>query len=343
MDGWASAAAARASRASRSRALGSRRIGGRQGLQRDSASQPRVLRGVDDAHAAASDFLFQSIRADLAAGSSVGCRARSVSSSGSIAHAGVSRKPSARACVSSSARTSTAVRGIAFPPRASGAARGPSGSEIEGFLEQRRDARPAAHRRECRGRVLALTHPAPGRAMHAPAPSVASRWRGRAHRLGGFFDREPAEEAELDDARLVGVERRQALERGVERHEIEASVRRRLPAALVERDARLAAAAFERVPRAGPLDQDLTHRVRGNRAEVRPVLPAIGTILQKTKVGFVHERGRLQRLSGTFPTQVVRRQTPQLAIDERHQRLERRPIAAAGPRDELVERRRVGH
>ena len=57
--------------------------------------------------------------------------------------------------------------------------------------------------------------------------------------LGGFLDRQPAEEAELDDAGLAGVELGEPGQRGVERDHVERSFgsRRRQP--LVEGDARL--------------------------------------------------------------------------------------------------------
>ena len=95
----------------------------------------------------------------------------------------------------------------------------------------------------------------------------------------------------------------------------------------VERDARAAAAALLGAARAGALDQDLPHRVRGDRAEVRPVLPAARAILEQSKVGLVHERRRLQRLARTFASQVARRQPPKLLVDDRQQRARRLPIA----------------
>ncbi len=46
---------------------------------------------------------------------------------------------------------------------------------------------------------------------------------GDAHRLGGLLDRQAAEEAQLDEPRLLGVESREPLERLVERDEIDRS------------------------------------------------------------------------------------------------------------------------
>src|SRR6185436_8296389 len=92
-----------------------------------------------------------------------------------------------------------------------------------------------------------------------------------------------------------------------------------------------------------PLDQDLPHRVRRDGAEVRPVLPALGPILQQLQIRFVHQRRRLQRLARALTFEIVRGEPAQLGVDHRHQRLERRLVAPRGAIDELVDRRRVGH
>ena len=118
---------------------------------------------------------------------------------------------------------------------------------------------------------------------------------------------------------------RQPLERVVEREDVEG-----LLAAgdqrFVERDARLRAAALQRAARAGPLDEDLPHRVRGDRAEVGAVLPAIGPVLHQAQVRLVDEAGRLERLPGPLAAQIARREPPQLLVDDRQQRIERLPV-----------------
>ena len=77
----------------------------------------------------------------------------------------------------------------------------------------------------------------------------------------------------------------------------------------------------------------------GDGAEVGAVLPPLRAILEQFEIRLVDERRRLQRLARTLPFEIVRRETPQLGIDERHQRLERGSIAARRPIDEVVERR----
>ena len=70
-------------------------------------------------------------------------------------------------------------------------------------------------------------------------------------------------------------------------------------------------------PRA--LHQDLPHRQRGNRQEVRAVLPRLVLFLAEPQEGFVHERGGLQRLTRAFLPQVIRREPPQLVVNLRHE------------------------
>ena len=131
------------------------------------------------------------------------------------------------------------------------------------------------------------------------------------------------------------------VQRGVERDHVDGALRRRRLQPFVERDARLAAAALQRVARARALDQDLPHRVRRDRAEVRAVLPALRAVLQQLQVRLVDERRRLQRLARALALEIVRGEPPQLGVDQRHQRLERGLVPVRRAIDEYVERRQV--
>ena len=66
------------------------RVRGRQRLERDHASEPLVLRGVDDPHPAAADFLGDSYGPICRPIERVSCGSSS-SSSGAAAHTGASR------------------------------------------------------------------------------------------------------------------------------------------------------------------------------------------------------------------------------------------------------------
>ena len=57
---------------------------------------------------------------------------------------------------------------------------------------------------------------------------------------------------------------------------------------------------------------------------MRAVLPRQLRVLQQPQIDVVDERGRLQRLTRPLATHVARRQTPELVVDQRHQRRQRR-------------------
>ena len=86
----------------------------------------------------------------------------------------------------------------------------------------------------------------------------------------------PAEEAQLDDPRLLGIERFEPGQRAIEREQVD----RHPPScagaatALVERhDAAASATCLTRRSRRRVVDQDPPHQLRGDREEVRAVLP----------------------------------------------------------------------
>ena len=87
-----SAAAARASRVSRSRRDGSRVYSGVSALSATVRREPRVLGRIDDAHAAAADFVDHAVVADAAARSAT-ARHRRASDPAATPQAGSSRKP----------------------------------------------------------------------------------------------------------------------------------------------------------------------------------------------------------------------------------------------------------
>ena len=144
-------------------------------------------------------------------------------------------------------------------------------------------------------------------------------------RLGGLFNREATEEPQFDEASLFEIECRQFLERIVEGDDVKGALAAG-DERLVESDARLNAAALERATGAGTLDQDLAHGVRGNRAKVRAVLPAVRPVLHQAQIRLMDETGRLKRLPGTLAAKVVGREAPQFLIDDRQQRVEGLPV-----------------
>src|SRR5262245_39737974 len=259
----------------------------------------------------------------------------SARSSGAAAHTGLSRKLGALSFAVRSARTSAATRGSVASTLASRRSRASPSSWSA-------SSKTAVTRFQSGVKVSQASHSG-SELFREPRPRngpVALHRRGRdPHRFGGLLDREAAEEPQLDDARLARVELGEAIERRVERDEIDRPLGGGRVEAFVEGDARLSAAALECVARARPLDQDLPHGVRRDRAEVRAVLPPLGTILQQLQVGLVDERSRLQRLSRTFPLEIVRGEASKLGVHERHQRLERGNVSPRRPIQERVELR----
>jgi hypothetical protein len=81
---------------------------------------------------------------------------------------------------------------------------------------------------------------------------------------------------------------------------------------------RTAAAALAGVPGARAIDEHAAHHPRGDGQELRPVLPVHAPLIDEAHVGFVHERGGLQRMSGPLPPQVRGGAAAQLGIDQTH-------------------------
>lgn len=128
-------------------------------------------------------------------------------------------------------------------------------------------------------------------------------------RLGRFLDRQTAEEPQLDEPGLLGIDGGQPGERRVDRQQINGSLLTG-DEPLVQRDPRVVTAPLLRAPRAGPLDEDLPHRDRGNGDETRTCLPILLLVLDETEIGLVDERRGLQRLARPLTSQVAPGQPP---------------------------------
>ena len=78
-------------------------------------------------------------------------------------------------------------------------------------------------------------------------------------------------------------------------------------------------AAFVGVPTPGVIDQDAPHRLCRGSVEVSPSLEGHLLKPRQAKVGLMNQVGGLQRVVGTFVTQQVARQAPQLVVHDRQQ------------------------
>src|SRR5690349_16992171 len=65
--------------------------------------------------------------------------------------------------------------------------------------------------------------------------------------------------------------------------------------------------------------EDSTHRLGSNRIEVTMVLTIQSRLSKKAQVGFMHKSSRLQRVSGSFETQMSRGNASHFGVDEVHQ------------------------
>jgi hypothetical protein len=137
---------------------------------------------------------------------------------------------------------------------------------------------------------------------------------GDAEHLSGLVEREPAEEPELDDARLPCAQPRQVVERIVQRDEVASRVVGVVQVA-IERHLRGATAALGRLDGAGVINEDAPHQLRGERKELRPTFESQPARLAQTHERLVDERRRLQRMVGALATEIRLRNTAQLRVD----------------------------
>jgi hypothetical protein len=82
------------------------------------------------------------------------------------------------------------------------------------------------------------------------------------------------------------------------------SVHRDLPR-LRDRKLHISASAFSGIARTRVVNEDLPHHLRGHGHELGAAPIVRLFLLQKAGVGFVHQRGRLERMSGTLISQIA--------------------------------------
>ena len=86
--------------------------------------------------------------------------------------------------------------------------------------------------------------------------------------------------------------------------------------------------------RPSQIDEDPAHDLGGCSEEMRPVLP-VGTLgIHQMKVGLVHQRRGLERMSPTLVPHVPAGNTAKLVVDQGRQAIERRLVAATPRADE---------
>ena len=102
-----------------------------------------------------------------------------------------------------------------------------------------------------------------------------------------------------------------------------------------------AGAALDPVAAAGIVDGDAPHHLRGERIELRAILPG-DALIDEPEKRFVDERRALQRAIAASVAQVGHRHRLQLVVDERNEPIAGRAIALAPGHQELRDLSRLG-
>jgi hypothetical protein len=69
------------------------------------------------------------------------------------------------------------------------------------------------------------------------------------------------------------------------------------------------------------IHEDLSHGLGGKSQEMSPALPLDGCFTGKLQIDFVNQRGRLERMRLSFPSQISRGKRPEFGVDFRKQLL----------------------
>ena len=134
-----------------------------------------------------------------------------------------------------------------------------------------------------------------------------------------------AEETQLHDLARARINRREPVQRGVERDEV--GLRRAVGGqfdalGLGQRHALLlGAAAALGGAGAGVVHEDAAHGARGHVVKVDAALPGHGLDIDQAQVSLVDQGGRAERVAAALAAHVLARQRAQMLVDQRHQTL----------------------
>ena len=137
-----------------------------------------------------------------------------------------------------------------------------------------------------------------------------------------FFHTQTAKHAQFDDAASPRIECRQGIERGVQRNEVAAALRRR-DERVAQRHPPKAAATLDVPLAARVIDQDVPHERRGEGEEVRAIPQADAATPHEAHIRLIDERCGLERVTRRLAPHMPPRQLTQIPVDQRHQPLER--------------------
>jgi hypothetical protein len=158
------------------------------------------------------------------------------------------------------------------------------------------------------------------------APPTLGGGFGDAENLGGFFNFQADEVAELDEFRVPRFQRGEAIQRFVERkHAFIGKRAGNFKFVHIQVRGASSAALGLFAARAG--DEKAAHGLRGGAEEVGAVLPRLRAGIDQLQPCFVDERGRLQGMAGRFMGHLARGHAAQFMVHERQQFLGRFGVA----------------
>jgi hypothetical protein len=164
---------------------------------------------------------------------------------------------------------------------------------------------------------------------------------GQAQRFGGVFGGHSSEVPHLDQAPKLLVFGRKAIESEIqiqEFHQLYSGFAFHLQSGR-RRNGRVTSTLRSRA-RPCVVDQDVAHHPRRHRQEMHPVSEWVPVIADQFQVRFVHQRGGLQSMVGSFCPQFACGDPAQLRIKRGHQTVERRLISRTQPLEQFRDARR---
>ncbi len=154
--------------------------------------------------------------------------------------------------------------------------------------------------------------PGPGKrpvALGSPAHDAQSHC--------GLVEREPGKEPKLDELGAAGVDPGQSAKGFIQVDKIIGRPVVGHECVEIDRPPLPAATALEPFAIAGTIQQDPPHRLGRRREKVPATLPALALIrADDSQIGLMHERRRLESLTGLLVCQTPRRQPPELVVHQ---------------------------
>jgi len=152
-------------------------------------------------------------------------------------------------------------------------------------------------------------------------PLALDRPLRHVHHDCSFFDRQPAEEPQLDDSRRTLAQRLELRQRLIEPHQVVRPIGDGQALFVQRQRPRLAATLLRRLP-ACVIHADLTHGAAGDGKEVPSIVPLGMRGAEKLEVGLMDERRRLERVAGTDMSELTMGQRAQFGVDDWKQSIE---------------------